>query len=574
MFKYFLLISCICLFFKGFSQENIWKKRQEIEKSLVLTQNQPFVPMLDLDQKQIGLINLTNQNMAEFERTCKDYAMIQRLDLENNSGIKKCNVLIICILENDLFEKNTKLLQKLNQKKELIFVKFTNSIPAQSWIKSIISVKNSDSDSQNLAAQMIFGGLGYQNQPAIRLKYTVPEELNIKAEKLKIVDSLANVVINIQAAPSCQIMAIKNGKVFYRKSFGFQTYDSLIPATIDDVYDLASLTKVTAALPALMKLCSDKKLDIDKNIGFYLKSLRNSNKDLLKIRDLLTHQAKLKAWIPFWKQTLDSLGNWKIDFLRTEKKWRFKKQIANHLFIKTNFYKKILQQIKDSELLNEKKYVYSDLSFYWYPFLVEKLEKRSFEKYLQTEFYRPLGANFLGFNPLQNKNIDFKQIIPTENDSLFRKQLIHGFVHDEGAALMGGISGHAGLFGSSNDLAKLLEMYLKKGKYGKKTYIKEGIFEQFTTCQFCPENRRALGFDRPQEPQTINGNTALNASKTSFGHTGFTGNMIWVDPEKEFIYIFLSNRVYPKRTQEKLYQLNLRTKVQQAFYDALKDLVN
>ena len=212
--------------------------------------------------------------------------------------------------------------------------------------------------------------------------------------------------------------------------------------------------------------------------------------------------------------------------------------------------------------------MYSDLSFYLYPLIVERITGQKFEDYLREELYKPLGATTLTFNP--EDYFPKSRIVPTEIDTLFRKQLLHGTVHDEGAAMLGGISGHAGLFGTSNDLAKLMQLYLQKGEYGGIRLLDENVVETYTGCQFCPDNRRALGFDRINAPYIENGNAAKSASPESFGHSGFTGTFTWIDPKHDLVYVFLSNRVYPTRENSKLYDLNTRTKVQQVIYDAIE----
>jgi CubicO group peptidase (beta-lactamase class C family) len=248
---------------------------------------------------------------------------------------------------------------------------------------------------------------------------------------------------------------------------------------------------------------------------------------------------------------------------------RYPFEVAENLYLHRRYYKKIYKEIKRSPLNQKSGYEYSDLSFYLYPLIIKKITGQNFEEYLKDKLYKPLGASSLTFNPLRYYSKD--QIVPTEYDSTFRKQLIQGMVHDEGAALLNGYSGHAGLFGNSNDLLKVWQLYLNKGSFGDLGFVRSTTVDEFTRCQFCQQdNRRAIGFDRPQKNPSVNGNAAISASQRSFGHTGFTGIFIWADPETKLIYAFLSNRVYPTRKNSTLFKLNTRTNIQEVFYKAIR----
>lgn len=439
---------------------------------------------------------------------------------------------------------------------------------------------------QELSVQSVFGGIstsgklpvvvnskfkkdtGFDIASLERLSYSIPEEVGLDSKTLTQIDSMVLEAISQEAIPGAQVLVARKGKVVYHKSFGHHSYDNEIPVNYDDLYDLASLTKVTAALPSLMKLHGDGKLDLDGKLGDYLPEFRKSNKKDLTFREMLTHQSGLTAWIPFWKNTVKKNGRFKWFTFKADSSKRFPYKVADNLYLHRNYYKKVYKEILKSPVSDKKDYVYSDLSFYLYPHIVSRITGKPFEEYVKEEFYKPLGAFSLTYNPYLHYDED--KIVPTEIDSLFRKSLLHGRVHDEGAAMLNGISGHAGLFGTSNDLAKLMQMYLQKGSYGGKNLLKESTVEEFTRCQFCEKGRRrALGFDRPNIVYVENGNTARNASQLSFGHTGFTGTFAWVDPAYDLVYIFLSNRVYPTRENKKLYDLNTRTRIQQVIYDAI-----
>ena len=362
--------------------------------------------------------------------------------------------------------------------------------------------------------------------------------------------------------------------MIFRKAYGKHTYDASLggepkPVQLDDLYDMASVTKVSTSTPALMRLVDEGKFNVDGKMADYLPSFKKSNKANLVWRDVLTHQARLKAWIPFWMDTKEKDGSWKPKTFKDERSARYSIEITDSLYLNKNYPKTIFEQIRDSPLNEKKEYVYSDLSFILYPQIVKRLTGVPFEDFLKTTFYKPLGATTLTYNP--RRFYSLSRIVPTEYDSLFRKTLIWGRVHDEGAAMLGGLSGHAGLFGSANDLMKVFEMYRQKGSYAGQRFISAKTIAEFTRYQF-PElgNRRGLGFEKPSF--TYTGNAPRSATKDSFGHSGFTGTFTWVDPDPAYnlTYVFLANRVYPTRNNNKISALNTRTYVAEALYQAIK----
>ena len=319
-----------------------------------------------------------------------------------------------------------------------------------------------------------------------------------------------------------------------------------------------------------MKLHDEGKFKLDAGIEDYLPYFKNSNKAGVPFRQILTHQARFKPWIPYWKNTLRKNGSYKWFTFKKDSSSRFPIKVSEDLWLHRNYQKKMFKAIKKSELEDEAKYKYSGLVFYLLPSIVEEISGEDFRKYINENFYDKLGATTLGYNPLER--FEKSRIVPTEHDYLFRKKTIHGMVHDEGAIMMGGVSANAGLFSNANDLAKLMQMYLNMGEYAGERYIKEETLKEWSTAQFPDnDNRRGIGFDKPSlEYEGENSNTAKDASKASFGHTGFTGIYAWVDPEEDLLYLFLSNRVLPSRENTRLYQLNTRTKIQQVLYDAME----
>ncbi|MDX5435754.1 MAG: serine hydrolase, partial [Pontibacter sp.] len=346
-------------------------------------------------------------------------------------------------------------------------------------------------------------------------------------------------------------------------------YDQQTPVSNTDLYDLASVTKISTTMAALMKLSGEGRFNVDNTIGSYLPMLHGTDKENLKYRDILTHQARLFAWIPFWKETVKKSGKFKWRTFKDKPSKRFPIKVADNLYMHRKYHKKIYKAISEYPLNEKPGYVYSDLSFILAPLVIQNITGQDFETYLKDNFYEPLGATTLTFNPYLYYPLS--RIVPTEFDPHFRKSLLHGTVNDEGAAMLGGVSGHAGLFGNANDLAKLMQMYLNDGEYGYRRYIADNVVEEFSKCQFCDQgNHRALGFDRPAKPGEQNSNAAPSAPKESFGHSGFTGTYTWVDPVNNLVYIFLSNRVNPSRENPKLSKLNTRTNVLQVVYDAIE----
>ncbi len=444
--------------------------------------------------------------------------------------------------------------------------------------KIIISKKNTPLH-QSLAAQVLFDGIDLKNKDTknpfskgSRLAYTSPQVAGMNPNILnKNIGKIISEGIEAEAFPGAQVLVARNNQVVYHETFGYHTYDKKQIVKTNNVYDLASVTKITSGLAGLMKLHGEGKFDLNKPLKKYAPKMRFSNKAKIKIRPILSHHAQIKAWIPYWKSTKHENGNYKKKTLNKTPSRKFPIKITDSLYLHKNYKKQIYKAIKKSALNEKEGYVYSGLFFYLLPDIIKKLTKNELELYLKNTFYKPLGANSLTYNPLGL--FPKEQIIPTEKDNFFRMEQIHGTVHDEGAIMMGGVSCNAGLFGTANDLAKLLQMYLNKGIYGNKKYIESSSVQEFTRRHYASEdNRRGLGFDKPLlEYVPGKAHTAKDASPESYGHSGYTGTYVWVDPAENLIFIFLSNRVYPTRENRKLYQLDIRPRIQQAIYDSIID---
>ncbi|RNI30422.1 serine hydrolase [Rufibacter immobilis] len=586
--------------------------RQLTEASLTLLRNKNQVlPIKTLDTLKIAALAMGTTQETEYQRSLAKYAKVDNFFLSPTSSIadlqllkdqlKDYNMILVGVHKLQLkasgsgtfgitAEMNLFLKDLIRTKPTVVSV-FGNVYSLTRFediekAHGVLAAYQENELTQDVAAQIVFGGVGakgklpvnvsnsfrindgLQTQGGFRLAYTQPEAVGLRSADFTRIDTLVNQAIKAKATPGAQVLVAKNGKVIYYKSFGYHTYENQTPVKNTDLYDLASVTKITTALAAYMKLNGEGKFDVDKTMGEYIPMMQGSNKENLKYRDILTHQARLKAWIPFWKEEVKKNGELKGNVFSADSSAKFPYRVAKNLFIHKDHAEEIYKQIKESPLNEKPGYVYSDLSFILAPLVVKNITGEDFEPYLKKNIYGPLGASTLTFNPY--KHYPLSRIVPTEYDSLFRKQLLHGTVHDEGAAMLGGISGHAGLFGTANDLAKVMQLYLNDGIYADKRYIANKTVSTFSKCQFCPDNYRALGFDRPSKPGSLNGNAAPGASAESFGHTGFTGIYSWVDPVNQLVYVFLSNRVHPTRENSILSKLNTRTNVMQVVYDAME----
>ncbi len=610
--------------------QDVLLNRQLTEASLtVLKNDKNILPLQGLDTLRIATVAVESDTVTAFQNMAGNYAPMSHFTISSRSSeadvarlrdsLQSYNLLLVDVhLANirprryGLQPKTAELVSELVATGKAVVTVFGNAYSLDlltfpnDTVRPDRSIENAraivmpyqlTNYTEELSAQLIFGAIGSSGklpvtvnqrfrygdgipvQPAGRMKYTIPEEVGIDGMFLtQRVDSLVNEGLSQQAFPGCVVQMVKDGKVIFRKAYGTHTYGDTVahsagiltpqPMQLSDLFDMASVTKVSTSTPALMKLVDDGKFDLDTTMATYLPFLKKSNKAKLVWRDVLTHQARLKAWIPFWKDTKEPDDTFKPGTFKFVRSARFPIEVTDSLFLRKNYSKTIYQQIRDSPLNVKKEYIYSDLSFIMYPLVVKNITKKDFEPFLKKTFYESLGAGTLTFNP--RRYYPLSRIVPTEYDSLFRHTLIWGRVHDEGAAMLNGLSGHAGLFGSANDLMKMVEMYRRGGEYGGRRYISSKTMAEFTRYQF-PElgNRRGLGFDKPSFAYT--GNAPRSATPSSFGHSGFTGTFIWVDPDPKYnlSYVFLSNRVYPTRENNLISKLNTRTSVVEALYQAI-----
>jgi beta-glucosidase-like glycosyl hydrolase/CubicO group peptidase (beta-lactamase class C family) len=400
-----------------------------------------------------------------------------------------------------------------------------------------------------------------------RLAYDLPESVGMSSDTLAQIDVLAKELIDNGAAPGCQVLVVKDGKIVWNKAYGHYTFDRMIPTSTETIYDLASITKVAATTVATMKMVDQGKFDLSKPISTYIPTLKGTNKKDILFNELLVHQAGLQAWIAFYKNTIDANKIPVTKTYRMAKEAGFSIPVAKNLWMKDDYVDTIWQTIYDSPLRSDKTYKYSDLTMFLTAKALQNTIKMPLDQYVNQQFYQPMGLQTMTFNPWQ-KGLT-QRCAPTEIDDYFRQQTIQGYVHDMGAAMMGGVSGHAGLFSNANDLAKLFQMLLNGGVYGSKRYISQKTVQLFTTRQM-GSTRRGFGFDMKELDPKATANMSTLAGKNTFGHSGFTGNVVWADPDHNLIFIFLSNRTYPTMENNKLISGDYRPRLQSVVYKALK----
>ena len=574
------------------------------EATTVLLNKDQILPVKDLKNKKIACVVAGTEPGTEFYRILKKYAPV---DLYTYSGANE-NQLLNDLSQYDLVitglytsnqnpwksykmpEDVKRFVKRLTLQNKTIISLFANpyslrTFPEATSANGLLMAYQNSPDAESVAAQVIFGalgahgrlpvtaseffekGFGFDTQALDRLGYGLPGEVGLDKKELNKIDLLVDQAIREKAAPGCQIIIARHGEVVFDRAYGYQTYDKKDAVKNDDLYDLASITKMAATLPVIMKLTEEGKLDLDKTLGDYLPEARGTNKDTLVLREILAHQAQLTPWIPFYIETLNH-GVQSPKYYAPNRDFDYPYCVANGIYSCRNVRDTIMDRIYRSKLLPKKEYRYSDLGYYLFMQIIEDMEGTKLNEYVNDWLYSSLGAYTTTYLPLEKYPAE--RIIPTEDDKAFRHQQIRGYVHDQGAAMLGGVAGHAGLFSDANDLAKIMQMYLNGGEYGGIRYLDSITLKEFTRCQYCDEdNRRGIGFDKPQLEGA--GPTCGCVSPLSFGHTGFTGTIAWADPDEDIVYIFLSNRVYPDAENKKLLTLSTRTRIQKVIYNSIKD---
>lgn len=581
-------------------------RRQLYGEALTVVRNDGILPIKGLDTLRIASLSIGDEKPSAFAHYLGRYAHITEIHCDKIlnpaqaktllDSLKQFN-LVIASVHNTSFRGSKEygvpqltldFLRKLANQQRMVFVLFANpyrlslAYGAQRWNGLVVAYEEND-DTEDLAAQLLFGAIpaqgilpitassyfprgSGQKIPAIgRLRYDLPEQDSVATAALMRIDTIVQEGMDAHAYPGCQVLVARNGAVVWHKGYGSPTYADNRPVTTDDIYDLASISKVAGTTLALMKLADEGKLDVEKTLGDYIPEIVAGHPyhASLKLSEILAHQSGLKPFVPFYLRLLDN-GKLRPDLVASQPDAAHDMRVSEGVYISSSYQDSLIQWVLETPTIKRGEYVYSDMGMYLLMRVVERVSGMPFAQFLQTNFYTPLGLATMGYRPWER--FPLERIMPTENDTYFRHRQIHGDVHDPGAAMMGGIAGHAGLFSTANDLAVIMQMLLNGGTYGGQRYLKESTIKRFTTCRFCTghpktDNRRALGWDKPQMRGTP-GPSCDEASRASFGHTGFTGTMVWADPANGTVYVFLSNRVYPDARENKLAHMNIRTKIQ------------
>ena len=586
------------------SEQAKFLKYKLVENAITVVKDSDLiVPILNL-QKRIAHVGIGSSKATVFSSTLDKYTQIDHFFIPKDESLatfnttlaklKSYHLVIVDVQDMSRFaaknfgitENSKTFLYQLNKQNKTILTVFGTPYSLKYFqdFKNVIVGYNEEEEAESITAQIIFGargadgflpvtvgkfhyGDGVCTNSNMRLKYGRPIEVNMNSKTLSKIDAIVQKSIDDRIFPGCQILVAKDGNVIYEKAFGYHTYATDLPTKTTDLFDIASVTKVTATLPMFMKMQEQGKIDVNKKLGDYFTYPENSNKKDIVIKEMLCHQAGLPAWIPFYKNSLDSLGNPDTLWYSKKQDSVFSVKILDSLFLKKSFQDSVWNMIYNCGLSPVKDYKYSDLGYYLLKQLIEKAYNDSLQNVTRKYLYAPLGMNYTLYNPKWN-GWNVNNIMPTEIEKNFRKSLLIGTVHDQGAALLGGVAGHAGVFSTANDLAKYFQLLLNDGTYGGYRYYQASTITNFTSKQFAG-NRRAIGFDKPT-PIGQDGPTCDAASSQSFGHTGFTGTMAWADPKNGLVYIFLSNRVYPSADVNTLSKQNIRQKIQQVIYDAIE----
>jgi CubicO group peptidase (beta-lactamase class C family) len=571
------------------NQSRLHQMNEAINKTVLLNNYHNFIPIKGLADKKMVSIGLGYENQIGFDSLLNKYAPVTSLsaakyadsanlnDLEDD--VKFYNTLVVA-LNSDMAKsgKYINFITSVARTKNVVVALFGDGKALSAFDQLNVPLVWSAADNAEAAQvvpQFIFGGIaakqlltknysakyiqgtGYVTT-ATRLKYTVPEDAGVNSNDLKEIDEIVNEGITKKAAPGMVVLVVKDGKVIYNKAFGYHTYDNVQPDKVTDIFDFASVTKVTATTPSVMRLVEQKKLNLDTNIGYYIAKARTTPMNAISVREVMLHQAGFIPYIPFHNYVKEG------DYSR-DSSAAYPTKVADNYYIKKGFFNDFMwPKMLNSPIKTRGKYVYSDISMYVMQDIVEHLAEVPEDEYVQTNFYIPLGMQTAGFLPRNRFPKD--RIIPTEDDKVFRKTLLEGYVHDQGAALKGGVAGHAGLFGTANDLAIYNQMLLNKGTYGGEQFFTPQTVEMFTSKQ-SDVSRRGLGFDRA-DPDVSKKYPSELASPQTYGHTGYTGIGVWADPARNMIYVILSNRVHPS-VSEMLGRLNIRPRIQDVVNKAI-----
>lgn len=566
-----------------------------------------LLPFTQLDLKKFASVSIGGQG-KDFQKYLSKYASFEHFNIEkagNESShynlmkqLEDFDVVVVGLMGVTNSPKrafgiapgDVELLRLLSERQKVVTVLFGNSYASQflEGLGNVVLAYENNELTQQLAPQILFGGrsgagilpvsVSPQYSQGVggfmgsinRLSYGIPESVGLDSKTLNKIDEVAEKAILIQATPGANVLVVKNGKVVFDRSYGKLEYKNSPEVNSETLYDLASITKVLATTQAVMFLDSRGEINMDKSLEDYLPELKRTNKGKLILKDVMAHEAGLVAFIPHYVKTVQN-GSWKSNYYKSASELGFSRPVSNEMYALDGLRDSIWNWTVKSDLMpkgsgSRYKYVYSDLTMYFMQAVVERIVNQPLDEFLEQNLYSRLGLHSLTFNP--HLKVPLTNIAPTENDVAFRKRQVQGFVHDPGAAMFGGVAGHAGLFGTANDLAVMMQMMLNEGVYGEVDLIRPETIEKFTDRQ-STQSRRGWGWDKPEPENGKGGSAGKLAPKSTFGHTGFTGTCVWADPENDLIYVFLSNRVYPNAENNRLLDEGIRTKIHDIIYEAM-----
>jgi beta-N-acetylhexosaminidase len=587
----------------NFTKEEIqWAKRAVYEKSITVIKNSNNILPLNNATAKIAFVNIGIKTAAFKEMARKfgeldafHFFTFEEAKERMKDKLGKYDVIVTSIHPKSLLANSNfsmpgnpnSWFESIPTEKESIVFHFGNpnglSAISTENIDALVLAYENHKLAQESAAQFLFGAIGARGKTQFtlneafpfqsginvkdskRLKFSQAEEFGIQASEFDRIDAIVQKGMKANAFPGCQVLVALEGKIIYQKNFGTITYEDTTKVNENHVYDIASVSKIVGSTAALMRLETLNKFTLNSTLKDYIPEVvGNSNKANIILKNMMAHQVGFTPWIAFYKETV---RNEKLDptIYSTVKNEKHSIPVVKDVWIRNDYPSIIYDQILRSSLTKNPKYEYSDLGYYFVKKIVEKQSDLSLDNFMYREFFDPMGLKNIRYNPLLF--FDKERIAPTENDITFRGKVVHGFVHDPGAAMLGGVGGHAGIFSNSIDLAAMMQLFLNKGIYANKRYINENVIDAYTKAQL-KGNRRGAGFDRPT-PNGKEGPTCSLVSQESYGHSGFTGTFTWADPKFGINYVFLSNRVYPDATNKKIQEMHIRSDIQKVIYEVV-----
>jgi len=575
---------------------------EAITKAITVLKNKlDILPISNLENKRIAYLNLGDKSGDPFLTEMRKYATVSVIEEENihilKQKLKRYNIVVIGHHKSNespwksfkFSDKDKKMINEIVASKayNIVLANFSKAYALNgvdvSGIDGILMGYQNSILAQQKTAQALFGGIeasgrlpvsaskefpvrsGITLKSMKRLGYGIPESVGLDSEILAEIDNMVKVGIDSLMFPGAQVLVARKGKVVYNKSFGKPTYTSKKKITNNHKYDLASITKILATLPMIMKMEEEGKIKLNDTFSDLVPEYADTELKDVTVLKALSHYGRLPAWIAFYASTLDKNKRPSREFYSSSPSEAYPYKISNKLYLTKDYKDSIYNRIGRQDLKSNR-YRYSDVGYYVFKKYIEESYGNPLDKLANDFLYKSLGATHTSYNPLEK--FSRASIVPSEEDNYYRYDRVHGYVHDMGAAMQGGVGGHAGLFSNANDVAKIMQMYLQGGFYGGKRYFQKRTIKKFNTCYFCDKDvRRGVGFDKPQLKDS--GPTCGCVSRKSFGHSGFTGTYTWADPDKEIVYVFLSNRTYPSQTNNLLIKSGLRTRIQQVIYDAI-----